>query len=111
MVFDESRFPQHCAICKTALAGHGSHLLSPDGSLRFPCRRCRDYRLSAEDEARLPDELTDDAARRAVSHHVNRLARDKEPAPLLTIDLIRECANRGFPSAVQQADNLIRFLG
>jgi uncharacterized protein (TIGR02391 family) len=110
-LFDESHFPRHCAICKTALADHGSHLLNPDGTLRFPCGRCRDYRLSPDDEPQLPEELTDDAARFAVSHHVNRLPREEDPAPRLTIEVIRKMRDDGLPGPSQQADNLIRFVG
>src|SRR5438046_8537571 len=113
MIYDDSTFPTECVICKSELQEHGARCLDTTvNGLRYPCPRCDAFRISFADDALLRDELTDDEARKAVSHHVRTLRRRPgDPAPLLTIEMMRQMRDRGLPDPDQQVDNLIVLLG
>ena len=78
---------------------------------KYECPRCGPYFLSVTLLATLPQTLGEDETKRSLlSHAVRKLQRHNQ-LPFLTSDLVKEILKGSLPSPVQQAENLVLWLG
>lgn len=107
-----------CPVCNSALRERPRR--SQRDSSQYKCPQCGDFQITDEAEIRLPSAL--DVGRMgnlpqpevmvaAFSHALRRMQHDDQ-IPLLDSEAVeRILASATLPSAQEQGDNLIRFIG
>lgn len=75
------------------------------------CRRCGPYFLSGTLQVTLPDDLDDDTSKRSLLSHAIRKMQRQHEIPFLDSYIARQILAGSLPSAFEQADNFITWLG
>jgi hypothetical protein len=103
-----------CVVCASRLndgpfppGDHGRELIY------YPCPRCGDFRISWEANDDIGDALRSHPERRAIlSHGIRRMRRATgNKPPVILNEVARRILERGLPTATEQVDNLLLWLG
>lgn len=97
-----------CPVCKWQLKRPSR---SDGDASRFDCARCGNFIFSRSALEDLPAMLRTDKQRAALSYSIHRAQRDDKTPRYLSAHIERILQLAFLPSAYEQADNLIRWLG
>jgi hypothetical protein len=101
-----------CPICLSEASGQG-HQPTGEGHSgeKYECPRCGPYFLSVTLLATLPQTLGEDETKRSLLSHAMRKMQRQNQAPFLTSGLVEEILKGSLPSPIQQAENLVLWVG
>lgn len=103
--------PDNCPACKSKLKDY-SESRHIDGLLGafYSCPQCGDFLLSGTTQAILQGKLDNPEKVAIFSHAIRKMQREGKP-PFIDSNLLDHILRRRLPSLVEQANNLILWIG
>ena len=102
---------QNCPVCKSDNA-QITQLGALNDAVSVNCGTCGRYRVSFMTQLRISEDVRERSTESSVlSYYIRRMQTDESTEPVLTDAMVEEFLKRQLPSAAEQADNFVLWVG